>query len=181
MNPFKKNTQGFTMLEIVIVIILMGIIGVAAVPSISMIHKQEVKKLAQEMCLDLTSQRMKAMTTGMKHRIRLIEDTGMYHDYELLFLEDDTVSPEALTTQELKSHSKNIHVTMERLDKALNPTPVPVTQAQFDSYGFLTARAESEANFTEGYALQIVIQYDQVKAKIQFNCTTGNYNIEYIN
>ena len=52
----KKGSKGFSLLEVALVLLIMGIIGVAAIPSMQNIRRQEVNKLAKEICLDLVTQ-----------------------------------------------------------------------------------------------------------------------------
>jgi len=54
----QKDQQGFNLIEVALILLIMGIVGVAAVPSIVQAKKQEVNQFAKEICLDLVDQKM---------------------------------------------------------------------------------------------------------------------------
>ncbi|MDF2613656.1 MAG: hypothetical protein K0S71_1442 [Clostridia bacterium] len=171
----KQNRRGFTIVEVAVIIILMGFIGIIAVPSVGLIRRQEVKKLAKEICLDLTAQRTKAMTMGrVQHSVELTDDAalGYYNGYKL--------SPAIHTaggTQRDKNeaNSKNIRITMETTDGEADVIAVP-TKIQFDGYGYMMDTGVPSKDI---YELKIVITYDTAKADIFFDGITGHYKITY--
>lgn len=169
----KKDRRGFTILEVAVIIVLMGLIGVIAVPSVGLIHKQEVKKLAKEMCLDLTTQRIKAMSMGTNHFVELTgEDTSGYnYDYQLSFLKKDSTPLEIVLIDKKRDNSKNIHITMQtsRGEAEVIATP---TKIQFDHYGYMMDTGTSEKDI---YELTISIKYDNAEAIITFDGITGHY------
>lgn len=54
----RSNQKGFSLIEVALILLIMGIIGVAAVPSIVQAKRQEVSEFAKELCLDLVNQKM---------------------------------------------------------------------------------------------------------------------------
>jgi len=171
----KKSNRGFTILEVAVIIIIMGLIGVIAVPSVGLIRKQEVKKLAKEMCLDLTTQRIKAMSMGSDY-FCLVELTdsailGHNYDYKLSFKNETTGIIKELVKN--KDNSKNIEITMKTFDEAGNVINPNISNIQFDNYGYMM-----EMDTTNDiYRLTAVIKYDTADAKIDFYGITGNYTI----
>ena len=184
---FKKDTRGFTVLEMMIVVILIGIIGTAAIPSIGLIRKHEVRKLAKEMCLDLTSQRMHAMRGNrLNYFLALHKDSESVHYYSYkLNPATDTVSSQI--RGENKDNLRKIHITMKAIYIAdvkgledLENLSIEELEAaareeievvRFDNYGYLLSMDE------EIYKLVIKIDYDSVESKIVFNGVTGHYSI----
>ena len=53
-----KDERGFSLIEVALILVIMGIVGVAAIPSIVQARRQEVRQVAKEICLDLTEQKM---------------------------------------------------------------------------------------------------------------------------
>lgn len=165
----KNNIKGFTVLEIMIVVLLIGIIGIAAVPSVGLIRKQEVQKMAKELCLDLSAQRMQAMTANTPERgLELIGASGAYYSYQLTPALD-TASGGIRSTN--KDNSTNIRISMKATgEEGVIESPEKV---QFDNYGYLIDTADKKIN-----KLTITITYDTAVSKITFNGVTGNYKIE---
>lgn len=54
----SKDQRGFSLIEVALILLIMGIVGIAAIPSLAQARKQEVNELAKEICLDLTQQKM---------------------------------------------------------------------------------------------------------------------------
>ncbi len=180
---FKQGTRGFTVLEMMIVVILMGIIGTAAIPSIGLIRRHEVRKLAKEMCLDLTAQRMRAMAVGKAdstatYVLELVEalETGHYYSYKLT-PSLDIASGQA--RDENKDNSRNIHIMMEALYMKELEGEIdviePIYAIQFDNYGSMLNVNTLSSKEIE--TLTIKITYDLEEARVVFNGVTGHYSI----
>ena len=165
----KNNIKGFTVLEIMIVVLLIGIIGIAAVPSVGLIRKQEVQKIAKELCLDLSAQRMQAMTANASGRgLELIDTSGAYYSYQLTPALD-TASGGTRATN--KDNSTNIRISMKATGEVgVIENPVKI---QFDNYGDMLDTDGKTIN-----ELTITIAYDTAVSKITFNGITGNYKID---
>ncbi|WP_069998222.1 hypothetical protein [Cellulosilyticum sp. I15G10I2] len=181
---FAKDIKGFTVLEMMIIVILIGIIGIAVIPSVGMVRKQEVRKLAKEMCLDLTTQRMRAMTAGKmtgssSYGFELVEDleSGHYYSYELT-PSFDTASGQVRKVN--KDNSNNIHITMEALHIKTFAEEVPLREVihtvYFDNYGSMLKIDEFSTQEIE--ELTIKLTYDLAETKIVFNGVTGYYSID---
>lgn len=70
--------KGFTLLELAIVLVLMGVIGVAIIPSMEWVYKQELHKAAQGICLDLLTLRQQAMATGNTYTLTMNSNQNTY-------------------------------------------------------------------------------------------------------
>ena len=73
----NKKTQGFTLVELVIVLVLMIIIGAAVIPNMQMIYRQQIQKAANEMAMDLTMLRRQARATNKEYK--LVLDASAHH------------------------------------------------------------------------------------------------------
>jgi Tfp pilus assembly protein FimT len=169
----KNNIKGFTVLEIMIVVLLIGIIGIAAVPSIGLIRKQAVQKMAKELCLDLSAQRMQAMTANrLDLGLELLDDrvSGEYCSYRLTPALDTASRG---TREKNKDNSINIRISMQA---TYEPGVVDdLVKIQFDNYGYMTDTSTPSKTINE---LSITITYDTAQSKITFNGVTGNYKID---
>ncbi len=167
---FNKSSKGFSVTEVVVAIVIIGILGVAAVPSIQLVGRHEVKKFAKEMCLDITTQRLRAMTSsGANYSVDLVSSVppGAYYTY--------TLSPAHISVsgvrQVNKGNSNGIRIIMQTSDSALGITTTSCVQ--FDKRGFMM-------NDTGAYieALKISINYKETNTQIDFDGVTGNYKIK---
>jgi Tfp pilus assembly protein FimT len=167
----KNNIKGFTVLEIMIVVLLIGIIGIAAVPSVGLIRKQEVQKIAKELCLDLSAQRIQAMTANASGRgLELLDTRGAYYSYQLTPALDTASGG---TREKNKDNSTNIRISMQatyELGVVDN-----LEKIQFDNYGYMMDTSTPSKTINE---LSITITYDTAQSKITFNGVTGNYKID---
>lgn len=68
----KNNRYGFTILEVCLVVVIMGIIAASVVPSFNIIYRQNAKRLADTFLLDMQKQREKGTAMPkVKYYIRL--------------------------------------------------------------------------------------------------------------
>lgn len=65
----KKSNLGFTMIELAVVLVLLGILGIALIPSMNMVYKQEIRKAADILCMDIINIRKQSMATGVQYEL----------------------------------------------------------------------------------------------------------------
>lgn len=168
----KKNSKGFTVAEIMMVVVLISIIGVSALPSINLIRKHEIKKIAKSLCLDLATQRMYAMRGDeLDYFIRLIShpEGTYYYTYEVYAVSD------TLTEQDniIRKHSNQVQITMQTTQGEVGVTSAPHT-IQFNAYGELLDTSTEPKGI---YKLEITITYEKLHTTITFDGITGHYSI----
>lgn len=73
----KKKHHGFTLLELTIVMVLMAIIGAAVIPSMKIIHRQQIQKAGNEIGMDLMTIRKQARATNKKYMLSV--DVSSHH------------------------------------------------------------------------------------------------------
>ncbi len=73
-----RSNKGFTLVEMIVVLVLLSIIGVAVIPSMEMIYKQEIRKAANALCLDLKTLREQARLTGKTYSLVVGVDDHTY-------------------------------------------------------------------------------------------------------
>jgi hypothetical protein len=146
----------------------MGFMGVIITPHLHMVQKQEVKKVAKEMSLDFTAQRMRAISTsGTDYRIGLIQDPISLNYYGYVLTPANMMSS--------GKRDKNIQ-NPTRINITMQPSPAGIALTtsliRFDKYGYLL---DGSGNTLK--ELIITIEDDGEKAVINYNGITGNYNI----
>lgn len=172
----KKKIRGFSLLETMMVIVLIGILGMAAMPSLKMVHKQRVYKLAKEMGRDLYIQRMQAaagaLETGsdsIAYGLRLIYNTeSKAYAYALL-----PAAPTASgkTRTQNQDNSKDMMIIMETIEAS----PRIIDTVYFDAYGMMY----EDEDFTKAiYGLKIIISYQTIAVVLRVDGITGYYGIE---
>ncbi|EKD50763.1 MAG: hypothetical protein ACD_62C00432G0002 [uncultured bacterium] len=78
----RNNPHGFTLIELVLVIALMGILGYTAIPAITSTQTFGLDNASRKLEADLRYAQNTAMTTGEPHGFRTITD-GTTSDYEI--------------------------------------------------------------------------------------------------
>lgn len=67
----EKNSKGFTLIEMCVVMVLICLLGVALIPSMGLVYKQEVRKAADIMCADLTMMRKETGANGKAYSLSM--------------------------------------------------------------------------------------------------------------
>lgn len=77
----KKTCKGFTLLEMTIVLVLISLLGVALIPSMKLVYRQEMRKAADILCADLMTIRKQATATNNTYT--LVVDSTDTHQYTI--------------------------------------------------------------------------------------------------
>ena len=67
----RKKLQGFTVVELVIVLVLMTLLGAAVVPNMTLIYRQQIQKTANTLGMDLATLRNQARASGKEYTLEL--------------------------------------------------------------------------------------------------------------
>ena len=67
----KNKNSGFTLVELMVCIVLMGLLAAAFVPGLGMVYKQDVKKATELMCSDLTVMKDQSKATGNNYKLEI--------------------------------------------------------------------------------------------------------------
>lgn len=109
----KKNNKGFSLVELMVVLVLMSIICIAIMPNVRAVRRQEAKKAANELCLDLVTLRTTTRASTSDYTLTLVQDptTLMYNSY--------TITPELLTASGSerdgnKDNSQRVNIRMQK-------------------------------------------------------------------
>ena len=173
----KKKIQGFSLLETMVVIVLIGILGMAAMPSLKMVHKQRVYKLAKEMGRDLYIQRMQAAAgalekgrdSSIEYGLKLLYNTENKAYAYALIPDAPTASGGARTQNQ--DNPKDMMMIMETIEAS----PQRIDRVYFDAYGMMY---EDEDFTTPISQLKISISYQTLEVELRVDGITGYYDIE---
>ncbi len=70
-DEVKRRECGFTLIELAIVMVLICILGVALIPSMKMVYKQEIRKAADSLCGDLVIMHKQAIVTSEPYTLTI--------------------------------------------------------------------------------------------------------------
>jgi len=83
MDSRHRNRQGFTLIELIIVVLLAGVMAAVAVPrALRTSPQQEVHKAARQIMRDLESARMRAIAAKRVVRVSFYETKDFYAAYQ---------------------------------------------------------------------------------------------------
>ncbi len=83
MNSRHRNRQGFTLIEMIIVMLLAGVMAAVTVPrAMRTTPTQEVHKMARQIMRDLESARMRAIASKRVVRVTFYESKSFYAAYQ---------------------------------------------------------------------------------------------------
>lgn len=169
----KQLNHGFSLVEVMIVVVLIGILSVAAVPTMVMPQKQQVKEINQNFLHDLLAVRQKAvMQAGENvYTFQLIGDGT--NDYGYCFF----VTPEGESRaiyKKQEQYSREVQIKMEKeKDATLTPVVFPI---QIDENGCLYDADTQEAN-RKINKLRLTTTFKKIKQEMIFYGETGYYEV----
>lgn len=168
----NRRNQGFSLLEVALILLLMGIVGVAAIPSMQSIRRQEVRKFASEMCLDLVTQRSKErVNPGEGYQLVLSNSDGSgapYYGYTL-----QRILPSG-GTEEIKSNyciSHSLEISIRDKDGNIPATAI-------NKLIFKDNQLKADGSGDVYSVLTIDLVNDKSKLEILYWNETGHYEIK---
>lgn len=168
----KDKSQGFSLLEVTLILLIMSLVAVAAVPSMKNIRKQEVNQFAKVLALDLVEQRGKQKVNAeLKFHLEFLSDHGgTFYGYQIKDVEDE-LNPQIYKTQ--YGETKNLKVTI--LDAEGNQPDVPIQTLCFNK-DTLKSLELPEQDYTQSL-LKIQIEQDSCKVILEFDYLIGRYEL----
>lgn len=162
----RKNQRGFSLLELAVVICLMGIIGVAAVPTMKSVRRQEVNHITKSLCLDLVTQRTKQKANKDNHyRLKWHNASGgatpPYCGYTI------TKDGESVPEVTCKGYTKMV-ITPYAPDGI---TPLTGSELIFNQ----DTMSDGANNYE---TLYLEVKQEDIIVKASFNYVTGHYEIQ---
>ena len=156
-----RTNKGFTLVEMIIVLALLSMIGVAIIPSMEMVYKQEIRKAANALCLDLKTLREQARLTGKTYSLVVGVDEHTY-----------TMSGDTTAAQALRSSNKDNsnHIKYEIMDSSGNIT----NTISFTGKIMKNAVGASK----DQYNIKVHYMGSVSYAEITFENLTGRYTID---
>lgn len=174
-DEVEENIKGFTMLELMIVLVLMAIITAGIAPNISLVGKSEAKKIAGELCTDLMTIRQKALLDGKKYTIELashLANTPPYYGYLSRNETDNT------TIEDKSQNDTRLNLIMV---ESYAPSITEGTYGIALQYSSVDQRMiiTDKRTLTTLSQLQVGIKYDDTLYYIvTFDPMTGYYKIQ---
>lgn len=156
-----RSNKGFTLVEMIVVLVLLSIIGVAVIPSMEIVYRQELRRSANALCLDLKTIRQQASLTGKSYALVVSADDHSY-----------TMSCDSDATQALRSgnteNSRNIKYEIIGNDS------IPTKTISFT--GEIMKNEVGTA--IDKYSIKVNYAGASSYAEITFENLTGRYTIE---
>ncbi len=165
----KGKEQGFSLLEAMMVLVLIGLLGLVALPNTKMIYKQQTNKFAKEMALDLTTQRFQSITRVSSGETLLAQSLGMgnYDKYQLTPANMDAGGNE---TKENKGPSPDMQIVMQAASGSNLKT---ISRVIFSPKGELLTEDNDPME-----QLVVTITYNGVQTELIMEAITGHYEIK---
>lgn len=173
-----KHSKGFTLLEFVVIIVLIGLVGAAVVPNMKLVEVRKLKSIAREIEFDIKAQRTRAINgKADTYGIELYStEDGNFYGYRM--------PPEILiggnlsTVNKREDMSKKMNIEFNAYSKTLGvKQPVSI---YFNRYGQMYMKAASIAGVTQDTLisnLNVVITYNDQTITCDFNGKTGSGGI----
>ncbi|PHV72338.1 hypothetical protein CS063_02350 [Sporanaerobium hydrogeniformans] len=165
----KWKENGFSLLEIAVILALIGLLGIAALPNMQMIYKQQTNKLAKEMALDLTTQRAQCILSATTGEVLLTQSVigGNYDCYQLSPANIDITGREVSQNE---GGSSQMKIIMQTSTASL---VAPTLMVKFDPEGKIRDTLD-----TEVLELTINISYNKAQTELKMNGLTGQFEIK---
>ena len=169
----KNKNGGFTLVELVVCIVLIGLLSAAFVPGIGMVYRQDVRKATELICADLVMLRDQSNATGIKYELAVTSEKNGY-----------TLSPSIIGDGNGRTGSKNdgINLNIQYDTYTMIKSPdgtyieTPIDKIYYKSGKLFDARDTSIDK------LKVSVSYDsgaRVSANIIYDGVTGHYTVTY--
>jgi prepilin-type N-terminal cleavage/methylation domain-containing protein len=73
-----ERSDGFTLLELIAVVLIIGLVAGLAVPNLGILGEQRLRDEAQRLAAELADARQRTVMTGIRHRLVLDLDESLY-------------------------------------------------------------------------------------------------------
>lgn len=174
----KNNHRGFSLLEVTLVLLIMCIVGVAAIPSAHQIRRQELNQFTREMCLDLVTLRTKEKANSAdRYVLELLPNTDgvTYYGYSL---RKNGETPKT----ERNGKKDKMEIILYDVTEGIPVTAINGLTLKKDQLmpGVLSDTVIDVVPGPSIYDKKLIIEvkYDIFTAKIEFQYDTGHYQVD---
>lgn len=173
-----KQSKGFTLLEFVVIIVLIGLVGAAVVPNMKLVEVRKVKSIAREVEFDIKAQRTRAMNgKADSYGIELYAtEAGNFYGYRMP--PEILIGGNLTTVNKREDMSKKMNIEFNAYSKAVGvKQPVSI---YFNRYGQMYMKAASVEGLTHDTLiskLDVIITYNDQTITCEFNGKTGSGGI----
>lgn len=141
----RKKERGFSLIEVMIVLILLSILSAIVIPSVGMIHRQEVSRAMDNILMDLPRYGLKAKKNPSNtYRIRVEKSDVSYaydNSYRIEDIGGETTSPDFRqpTPEPKQIHFKTIPGEIKEgvFTPLIQTEPKNVKEMFFNQSGYL--------------------------------------------
>ena len=119
----RSKPDGFTLLELIAVVLIIGLVAGLAVPNLGLLGEQRLRDEALRLTAELELARQRSVMTGIRHRLVLDLDESLYWT-EWEVPEEEPAAPAAAGSDRPPSLSPP-----ERAESAFAPRPDPSGRA----------------------------------------------------
>ena len=162
----KHSQRGFSLLEVACILVLIGLVGLVAVPTMKQIRKQEVACFSKEMSIDLSSLKAELRRhSNDTYTLELIANGSQYEGYQI------TKNSEA---KPMTVRNGTAGFDIKIMDSSGSEPAAAIVKLDFAG-GKIKAGADEY-----DHELKIQIASDDIKQSITFNVNTGYYEISDI-
>lgn len=165
----KNKSNGFTLVELMVCIVLMGILIATFVPGLGMVYKQDVRKATELICSDLTMMRDQSKATGITYTLKTNGEKDEY-----------TLSPSIIgngdgrTGSSIDGINPNIRYELYKKEGATVQTPIG------EVYYKAGRVFDSSNNSIDELIINILYSGDtRMTANIVYDGVTGHYKVTY--
>ena len=167
----KKTCKGFTLLEMTIVLILICLFGVALIPSMKIVYRQEIRKAADMICADLITIRKQAVATNVTYTLTV--DNSEKYKY--------TISPTIINTSSGGRSNNNQDGISPNIEYTISGKYEDDSLYTSESIYYQQRKLVDDATATASELKELIIKvtYDGTNeyAEIIYDGFTGRYSI----
>lgn len=171
----KQNKRGFTLLEMALVLLLTGLLGAVVVPSIKNVRRQELRQIANELCLDLVQVRkMSKANAKAEYVLELQVDaqSGNTYGYTIKEVTGNTPPYEVLQHKNKNREIIQINIFNDSRGGLISGNNLSFKAGEVYD-GNLTFIPSKQYNSP----LKIELEGHDMKAVIEFAFDTGHYTL----